>query len=245
MRALQCSLKFVVHAFTTFNLAQAAERFGDLDLAIASYEQYLLLAPNAQDGDDVKDRIAVLKKRLASVEKDVVLPTKLANTPPTIAPPTAKQLPAAELPPASQTELVSSSAVTAPPTPTPSQSESQADESSTSAAPSSSRLRTAAWILLGGSGVLLGAATFLNISSRSKMDTCNAAYSTNPSIRSAACSDAKPLAYASYGTFAAGGAALAASVVTFVLPKLSARTSDVALNLLPEGGISLRVSGHF
>ena len=38
LKAYQCSLKFVPHGFTAFNIAQVAERVGDLELAVASYK---------------------------------------------------------------------------------------------------------------------------------------------------------------------------------------------------------------
>src|SRR4051812_23325132 len=49
VKAYQCSLHMVPHAFTAFNLARLAEKTGDLELAIESYDAYLKLAPEAPD----------------------------------------------------------------------------------------------------------------------------------------------------------------------------------------------------
>ena len=69
LKAYQCSLRFVSHGFTAYNIAQVAERVGDLELAIASYNQYLLLVPEAKDAQEVNDRLESLKDRLAKARQ--------------------------------------------------------------------------------------------------------------------------------------------------------------------------------
>jgi hypothetical protein len=69
LKAYQCSLKFVPHGFTAFNIAQIAERVGDLELAVASYKKYLLLAPDAKDVDEINQKVDLLNQRLAKVKQ--------------------------------------------------------------------------------------------------------------------------------------------------------------------------------
>src|SRR5262245_22937178 len=45
VKAYQCSLKMVPHAFTAFNLGRLAERTGDLELAVDAFSTYVKLAP--------------------------------------------------------------------------------------------------------------------------------------------------------------------------------------------------------
>jgi hypothetical protein len=61
-------------------------------------------------------------------------------------------------------------------------------------------------------------------------------------VAESACNDAKPLAYLSYGLFGVGAAA---AVVGTVLVLHPTESSDVALNLLPEGGLTLGWSGTY
>ena len=69
LKAYQCSLRYVSHGFTAYNIAQIAERIGDLEVAIASYSQYLLLVPEAKDQQEVNDRVVALKERLARAKQ--------------------------------------------------------------------------------------------------------------------------------------------------------------------------------
>ncbi len=111
--------------------------------------------------------------------------------------------------------------------------------------PAATNYRTAAWIVYGGAGVALVGGLITNLMARSKMDTCNSLYKKDPSNISpaeAACSDAKPLAYMSYGLFGLGAAA---AVVGTVLVLRPTESSEVALNLSPGGGLSLGWAGNF
>ncbi len=222
LKAYQCSLRFVPHGFTAYNIAQIAERIGDLEVAIASYSQYLLLVPDAKDAQEVSDKVIALKERLARAkqkEKEILAPVA---GPPPAAGGTAQKRPT-KAPAAEATKPV----------------ESIAEH------PSPTNYRTAAWIVYGGAGAALVGGLITNLMARSKMNTCNSLYKKDPSNISpaeAACSDAKPLAYVSYGFFGLGAAA---AVVGTVLVLRPTESSEVSMNLSPEGGLSLGWAGKF
>src|SRR3954463_5599302 len=65
--AYRCSMKMVAHPFTAYNLARAAERSGDLELAIEAYHQYLTLKPEAEDRAAIEERVHQLEERLSAV----------------------------------------------------------------------------------------------------------------------------------------------------------------------------------
>ena len=104
--------------------------------------------------------------------------------------------------------------------------------------------RLIGWITAGGGGVLVLGGVLTNILARGQMDTCNSEYEKdNRSAAESACSNAKPLAYLSYGLFGVGAAAIATgAVLLFLKPS---QESEVAVNVLPEGGMALRWSGRF
>jgi len=108
---------------------------------------------------------------------------------------------------------------------------------------SSNNYRTAAWVVYGGAGAALVGGLITNLLSRSKMDTCHSAYNRgDQAAAESACNDAKPLAYLSYGLFGVGAAA---AVVGTVLVLHPTESSDVALNVLPEGGLTVGWSGSY
>jgi tetratricopeptide (TPR) repeat protein len=226
IKAYQCSLKFVPHGFTAYNLAQVAERVGDLEAAIRSYDQYLLLVLDAKDAQEVKDRVAALKLRLAKARQET-------ETLPEIKSPPASSSPAVtvESPAQPQPKSAPESPATEPPS-----------ESVTTTSPSSN-YRTAAWIVYGGAGAALVAGLVTNLLARSKMDTCRSTYNSGdlPTAETS-CNDAKQLAYLSYGLF---GVSAAAAVVGTVLVLHPTESSDVALNVLPRGGLTLGWSGRY
>ena len=224
VRAYQCSLKFVPHGFTAYNLAQVAERVGDLEAAIRSYDQYLLLVPDAKDAQEVKDRVSALRQRLAKARQET-------ETLPEIKSPPASSSPAVTVEPPAQPQSAPKSPATEPP------SESVTTTSS------SSNYRTAAWIVYGGAGAALVAGLVTNLLARSKMDTCRSTYNQGdlPTAETT-CDDAKQLAYLSYGLF---GVSAAAAVVGTVLVLHPTESSDVALNVLPRGGLTLGWSGRY
>jgi tetratricopeptide (TPR) repeat protein len=225
IKAYQCSLKFVPHGFTAFNLAQVAERVGDLDAAIRSYDEYLLLVPDAKDAQEVNERVATLKRRLAKARQATEDLTE-------IKPPPASSSPALTVQPPAQ----------APPAPQSLAPEPQA-ESVASQSPSSNNYRTAAWIIYGGAGAALVGGLVTNLLARSEMDTCRSAYPNGgQAAAEPACNDAKTMAYLSYGLFGVGAAAAVVGTVLILHPTGS---SDVALQVLPQGGLSLGWSGTY
>jgi tetratricopeptide (TPR) repeat protein len=231
LKAYQCSLKFVQHGFTAFNIAQLAEKVGDLELAISSYTQYLLLVPEATDGKDVAERIEVLKARLAEArqrEKDLAAARTREQSSTEVEPP-----------PASGTARTRRSTVGSKQTGRGSDEDADV-VAETSGVP---KYRTAGWITMGSGGAVVVAGVISNLLARSKMSTCRSKYSVNdrPGAESA-CSDAKPLAYLSYVAFGVGTAAIVAGSVLAFYPM---GTGDVALGPLPEGGFSLRYAGRF
>jgi tetratricopeptide (TPR) repeat protein len=235
LKAFQCSLKFVPHGFTAFNIAQIAERIGDLELAISSYNQYLLLVPDAKDTQEVNHKLDALRERLAQVrqkEKD-----STALSPATVA----------EAPASAVVESPRGDEGTEPPPQAPDATASDAGskptESVTSQQPAASPSRAGAWIAFGSSGILAGAAVLFNLAARGKMDTCRTKYqnSDRPAAESA-CNDAKPLAYTSYGFIGASAAALVVGTVLILRPTPS---SSVGVNVLPEGGLAFRLGGQF
>jgi len=226
LKAYQCSLRYVSHGFTAYNIAQIAERIGDLEVAIASYSQYLLLVPDAKDGQEVNDKLTALKERLARAkqkEKEIVA----------AAPVSSRETPAANnVPPKAQ---VAQENVEKEPQPVESVSEK----------PAGPNYRLAGWIVYGGAGVALVGGLITNLLSRSKMSTCRSKWNNGAgsiSEAEAACSDAKPLAYISYGMFGLGAAAVAVGTVLVLRPTES---SEVGMNLLPEGGLALGWSGRY
>jgi tetratricopeptide (TPR) repeat protein len=219
LKAYQCSLRFVPHGFTAFNIAQIAERVGDLELAIASYNQYLLLVPDAKDMDDINRKVDGLKERLTRV-KQQERAAKAAR--PTVAPRPVE--PAPMVAPASQGQTGSAAEVS----------------STESSGPS---FRTYAWISYGGAAALLLGGVITNVMSRGKMDTCREKYNQDDRVAAdSACSDAKPLAYTSYALFGLGGAAAALGTFFVLRPTDS---SEVAVTSLPAGGLALRWGGRF
>ncbi len=219
IKAYQCSLKLVPHGFTAFNIAQIAERMGDLELAVASYNQYLTLVPDAKDADEINQKIDALKQRLAKVkqqEQAALAPKPAAIEPPPVTPPPAEEGGAGQ----------------------PAQS--------VSAGQPGPNYRTWAWISYGGAAAFIVGGLVTNLWARNKMDTCRSRYNPgDPSTMSAAesaCDDAKPLAYFSYVAFGVGGAA--AALGTFFVLRPTESTA-VAMTPLPEGGMALRWGGSF
>src|SRR4051794_23499675 len=57
VKAYACSFTMLPHPSTAYNLARAAERAGDLTVALSAHHDYLTLKPNASDRTEVEDRI--------------------------------------------------------------------------------------------------------------------------------------------------------------------------------------------
>ena len=228
LKAYQCSLRYVPHGFTAYNIAQIAERIGDLEVAIASYSQYLLLVPDAKDAQEVNEKTIALKERLAKARqkaKEITAATPMPGVQP---PPTESS---AGQPPAGESASVEHD---------PSPSESVVAEKS-----SPTNFRRVAWIVYGGAGAALVAGLVTNLLARDRMSTCRSKWDNgngDVSGAEAACSDAKPLAYMSYGFIGLGAAAAVVGTVLMLRPTES---SEVGMNLLPEGGLALGWSGRF
>ncbi len=227
LKAYQCSLKFVPHGFTAFNIAQVAERVGDLELAISSYNQYLLLVPDAKDADEISQKAEALKQRLARAKKQAAS-AKRASTPPPVAPSPIEPSPVAS----DQGQVAA---------------QQSTEELSQRRRPRGFDYRTWAWVSYGGAAAFLVGGLITNLLARSQMDKCNSRFNpadpvaTRPSAESA-CDAGAALAYTSYVLFGVGGAAAALGTFFVLRPTES---SEVAMTPLPEGGLALRWGGHF
>jgi hypothetical protein len=153
----------------------------------------------------------------------------------------------AELGPETKLPPVSSSAspVAAAPRSAPASSAHATSSESvtgTSSSPNNS-YRTAAWVVYGGAGAVLVGGLVTNLLARNKMDTCRSTYlQADRAEAEPSCNDAKPLAYLSYSLFGVGVAAVAVGTVLVLHPTDS---SEVALNVLPQGGLTLGWSGTY
>ena len=183
-----------------------------------------MLVPEAKDAPEVNERIETLKERLAKAREGA------ASEPPLEALMRKGQEPPPEV------------AVVEPP-PTQAATAPESDESLRASRRASSR-RTLAWVALGGGGVLALGGVLSNVLARSSMSTCRNEYKAgNQSAADSACSNATPLAYLSYGLIGLGAAAVVAGAVLLIVQP--SESSDVAVSLLPEGGLSLRWAGNF
>lgn len=226
MKDYQCSLMFVPHGFTAYNIGQLAEKTGDLEVAIASFGQYLLLVPDAKDAKEIGERVETLKDRLAKVRDSDKGLGGSGNEPPL-----------EHLMEKTQEESFPDAAmVPEPPT-------SESGVSSTTGH-RQRNYRRIGWITAGGGAVLVLGGVLSNVLARGQMDTCRSEYKKeNQSAAESACSNATALAYLSYGLIGVGAAAVVTgAVLMFVRPS---EPSDVAVNVLPEGGLSLHWSGRF
>ena len=156
LKAYQCSMTFVPHGFTAFNVAQIAERIGDVEVAIEGYRQYLLLVPEAKDAQEVNERVETLKERLVRAREGA------ASEPPLEALMRKGQEPRSET---AVAEPPPAQAVTAP----------EPDESLWDSWRTSSR-RTLAWVALGGGGALALGGVLSNVLARNSMSTCREEY---------------------------------------------------------------------
>jgi hypothetical protein len=108
--------------------------------------------------------------------------------------------------------------------------------------------RVLAWTSAGAAVAALGAGIVFNVLAREKMNDCHRDYTTRPQEALDLCDDAKPLAYGSYGLFAAAGALGVTSAILFITsgPRNAEGTSSVALApSVTAGGASLLATGRF
>jgi len=220
IRAFQCSLSFVPHGFTAFNLAEVAERVGDLDLAITNYETYITLVPEAEDKSEVERRIVTLKERLEKAMAASKLATEKKDPPPQVVIPPSPPQPVQVDPPG----VVRQPAIPNAPSPW-------------------YRSPTVSYVSAGVGAAMIGTGIAFNSSSRSKMKDSFAKWDVgNDSASRSAHSTAVTYAYSSYALFAVGGAALIGGITVLLLPD---PVSPVEVSLLPGGGASLSFAGRF
>jgi len=224
-RAYACSYKMVAHPFTAYNLGRVAERSGDSELALKMYKAYLTLKPDAQDKDEVKDKVKALEEKLAV---GASAPTE---------PPLATDGTAENPPP--QEEL------TPPPQPKPPVVHARAPEPEPEP-----RGHVVEWVVGGVSVAALVGGLALNLGARSKMSSCQThADQGRDATANDECEAAKPLAYWSYGLF---GVALAGAAVDTVLLILrsgeggSSNHDEASLGFMPlPGGGAVTARGRF
>jgi hypothetical protein len=226
VKAYQCSLRLVPHAFTAFNLGRLAERTGDLELAVESFNTYLKLSPEAADKTEIESKLAALNERIRSLRTEQLPnPPPGTATGPVEATPPASGGPVPDLRPS-------------PPSESPPGVSSREGDSSSGAT-----ITPVMWAV-GGVGVAaLAGGVFLNVAARSKMDKCRELASQNNKVAAdAACDAAKPRAYGSYALF---GVAAAAAVTDAVLLILGNRDSgERSVSVAPTAGGAI-VGTHF
>jgi hypothetical protein len=242
VHAYACSMKMVAHAFTAFNLARVAERSGDAELALKSYQAYLTLKADATDKDEIQAKIQDLEAKIKEVKE--ISGGNVAETPP-VTPSKENTEPAPveekpEFPVAPP--VVEKPVKLVTPEPAPQTTESGGEGRGLS--------HVLAWVV-GGVGVAaLATGIIMNIVARNDMDTCNSKFNVKLYADArAACNSAKPAAYTSYAMFGVAGAAAAAEGIIFYSIFWSGNgdsSADTSLSLgwLP-GGLSLSARGRF
>jgi len=215
LRAYQCSMQLVPHAFTSYNLARAAEETGDLELALDAYRTYLTMKPDAEDGAEVSAHVQALEQKIAVV--------RAARTSAASDPAPAPPVPAPAAPPV------------APLAPT-------ADVGPAVDRAAGLQLRTADWVLGSAAAASLVTGAAFNLVARSKMNDCRA-LSDADQVADAlhACASAKPLAYTSYGLLGAGGAAAA---VDLALVLTRSRSEHLVVKPMSSGAV-IALRGRF
>jgi hypothetical protein len=215
LKAYSCSFAMLPHPSTAYNLARAAERSGDYQLAASALHDYLTLKPTASDRTEIEERIRVLESKPPSS------PTAPAEPSPAPATTAGSEPPPAPTPPAP--------VVRRRPRPVESNHES--------------RMGTTEWIIAGVGAAALAAGVVFNLGARSAMNDCRElARGNNISGARDACDRGKRFAYLSYGLFGAAGAA-AILDVTFILGKHQS-VESLGMVLMP-GGATLSASGRF
>jgi tetratricopeptide (TPR) repeat protein len=215
VKAYQCSLKMVPHAYTAFNLGRLAERSGDLELAVEAFGAYLKLAPEAQDKTEIEAKITALTSRIAAARPDPTRSSTGARPEPApVEAATAPQRTLSDEPMVHETQPVSK------------------DEGG------GGRVSPLVYVLGGVGAAGLVGGIVLNIGARSKMDDCrNLASGGDLDGARSACDAAKPRAYASYALFGVAAAAAVADAV--ILVTASKHESHVSVAPLPDGALAL------
>jgi hypothetical protein len=184
VKAYSCSFDMVPHESTAYKLARAAERAGDLRLALTAHRDYLTLKPGAADRGEVEARIISLQGRLAVGGGGPIPPLPSA---PVAVPPVRK--PAAAL---------TTNEVPARPW------------SSSLAA----RMGTTEWVIAGVGAAALVSGIVFNIGARSEMSDCRSMARANNIVGARdACDRASPFAYTSYALLGTAAAAVIGDAV--------------------------------
>jgi hypothetical protein len=215
VRRYSCSLKLVPHPSTAYNLGSAAEKSGDLSMAVDAFKVYLDLAPDAADKAAIQARLAHLEARLAELRQQ--LQAKPPVEPDAQAPGPGKTEPVAHPP-----GPVTPPAPRAPP-PAPPSHIGQAQ-------------RTAGIITLAGTIGALGSGVAFNLMARSKMSDCRRDWQTRNDFAMTECDSAKTLAYTSYGLFGLAGA-LGVTSLTLLLWKPEDSATTVSFLPSPDGAL--------
>jgi hypothetical protein len=225
VRAYSCSMRMTAHPFTAYNLGRVAERSGDVELALKSFQAYLTLKPDATDKDEIEAKIQELAAKIKEVKELGA----------------GEEAPAAETPPVEETPSVS----VAPPEETPVKPvapEPPPRVTEPAAEPRSSS-HVLEWVVGGVSAAALATGIIMNIVARKDMDTCN-----NKGAPDSSCDSAKTAAYTSYVMFGLAGAAAAVEGVLFYRlwssGDNSADDTSVSLGWIP-GGLSVSARGRF
>jgi hypothetical protein len=83
IKAYTCSFEMIPHPSTAYRMARAAERIGDLQLALTAHRDYLTLKPDAADRSEVEARIITIQGRIAAGTVGAPLPAlQTAPAPP-------------------------------------------------------------------------------------------------------------------------------------------------------------------
>jgi len=217
-RAFWCSLRMTPHAATAFNLSNAAERAGDLELAVEASRRYLALAPpDAAERAAVQERLERVQRRLAALaegRKETNETTKGNEAPA----PRAQGAPAA----------ATARAISQAPPP-----------------PANRALRVAGWSGVGVAAVALGAGVFLNLGARRALE---ASKRLAPGDREAAGAEwdrARSRRTMSYAALGLGAAGLTGGAVLLLLGRSSPEENPRLSLLLGQGGGSVGYQGRF
>jgi tetratricopeptide (TPR) repeat protein len=229
-RAYACSYKMVAHPFTAYNLGRVAERIGSYDLALKMYKAYLTLKPDANDADDVKNKVKALEERLAGPAETTTPPTEAGTAEETTEKPAEPAPEALSPPPQPKTE------------PAGEATKPVARESGEGAP------HLVEWVVGGASAAALLGGIILNVASRNKMDACRADSDKGKQATALnECNAAPALAYWSYTMF--GAAAVGAALDAYLIFRGSNASSggddtSVGFMWLPSGG-GLSARGRF
>lgn len=231
VKAYQCSLRIVPHAFTAFNLGRLAERTGDLEMALEAFNTYLQLAPEAQDRPDIEARIAALNVRIAALRQDPGGATagNTGNNTGTVTPAPGPDV----------TRSTPSDPLPLPdvrPT-TPSETPPGLVETAAARDEGTGRkLHPGVWVASGVGVAALVGGVVLNLSARGKMDDCHQlAGEGQIDAADKACKAARPRAFTSYALFGVTAAAAVADAVFIWMSMQEPESPRMTLNVRPDG----------